>query len=417
MQQQGELRRGWLLIVSSCAGVICSSIVLPYYSIGALVVPVTSEFGWTRAEFQVAILFSSGLGALTAPVIGWLSDRYGARHLALPGLVGLSAGFLIAATMNGELWMLYLAYGSMALLGAGTIPVTWTRAITTNFFERRGLALGLTLTGTGICAMLVPHYAVYLVDEFGWRTAYVGLALLPLLFAGPLVFFGFRPRETLDATSESARRADWGMTLGEAVRTYKFWVLMLSILAVYMGFSGISPNLIPALTDEGMSSSDAATVMSVYGGSIMFGRVAVGYLVDRLWAPGVAMVAMLLPVAGCLIFLDPVSLAWAGFAAFLIGFAAGAELDLMSFLAARYFGLRHYAKIYSILYATLAVCSGTAPMLFARVYDLTLSYDFGFYVAAGLFMFGSLVVLTLGRYPDAPAEAAAGPESASAESA
>jgi predicted MFS family arabinose efflux permease len=406
-QADDELRRGWLLILSACAGVICSSIVLPYYSIGALVVPVTEEFGWTRAQFQAAILFSAGVGALIAPLVGVLGDRFGSRALALPGLVGLSLGFLIAASMNGQLWMLYFAYGGMALLGAGTIPVTWTKAITTNFFRRRGLALGLTLTGTGICASIVPHYAVWLVDAYGWRTAYVGLAMLPLLFAGPIVFIGFRPREDLapvaagEKANKERHQLQWGLTLGEAVRGYRFWVMMLSVLTVYMAFSGISPNLIPALTDEGFSSSEAASVLSVFGVSIIIGRVAVGYLVDRFWAPGVAMVAMLLPVAGCLLLIGVQSITIAAVAAFLIGFAAGAELDLMSFLAARYFGLQHYAKIYSILYASLAVCSGTAPMLFARVYDVTDNYDFGFYVAAGLFALGALIILTLGPYPKA----------------
>lgn len=404
MEKNGELRRGWFLILSSCAGVICSSVVLPYYSIGALVVPVTTDLGWTRSEFQTAILFSSGLGALTAPVVGWLCDRYGARALALPSLVGLASAFLIAAAMNGDLWMLYLAYGGMALLGAGTIPVTWTRAITTNFFERRGLALGLTLTGTGICAMLVPHYVVWLVDAYGWRIAYVGIAMLPLLFAGPLVFFGFRPRESLDSRGKTAVGGFRSISLGEATRGYRFWVLLISIFAAYMAFSGISPNLIPAMTDAGMSTSEAAAVMSVYGGSIIFGRVAVGYLVDRFWAPGVALAALSLPVIGCFILLEPSVFFWSATAALFIGFAAGAELDLMSYLAARYFGLVHYAKIYSVLYMSLAICSGTAPMLFAKVYDLTSNYDFGFYVAAALFAFGGLLVLMLGPYPDLTGE-------------
>ena len=400
MTRNGELQRGWLLIVSACAGVICSVIVLPYYSIGALVVPVTAELGWTRSQFQTAILFSAGLGALTAPLIGWLTVRYGARRIALPGLVGLSIGFVIAASMNGQLWMLYLAYGSMALLGAGTIPVTWTRAITTNFFRRRGLALGLTLSGTGICAMLVPHYAVWLVETWGWRAAYVGLALLPLLLAGPLVFVGFRPVERLEADTTRPPAADsWGLTLRQAASGYKFWILLISILAVYMAVSGISPNLIPALTDRGLSASEAATVQSVFGASIMIGRVVVGYLVDHYWAPGVATVSLLLPVAGCLILLDTNVFAMACFAALLIGFAAGAELDLMSFLAARYFGLKFYAQIYSVLYAALATCSATAPMLFALVYDRTSSYDVSFYVATGLFFFGAVILLLLGRYP------------------
>lgn len=402
MSHQSELRQGWLLILASCTGVICSSIVLPYYSIGALVVPVTEEFGWTRAQFQAAILFSSGLGALTAPVVGYLIDRFGARRMALPGLVGLSAGFAIAASMNGELWMLYLAYGSMALLGAGTIPVTWTRAIATNFFSQRGIALGLTLTGTGICAMLIPHYTVWLVDKAGWRAAYLGIALLPIALAGPLIWFGFRPRE-LGAGSATgpADPVGEGLSLKEAVRGFRFWILLVSILVAYMAFSGIGTNLFPSLTDDGLTAAEAATVQSVYGGSIILGRVVVGYLVDRFWAPGVAAVSLALPVFGALILADTPGFPAAAAGALLVGYAAGAELDLMSFLAARYFGLRHYAKIYSVLYATLAVCSGTAPWLFARVYDVTASYDVGYYTASVLFALAAVMVLLLGRYPKA----------------
>jgi OFA family oxalate/formate antiporter-like MFS transporter len=395
-----EVRSNWRLLLSACTGIICSSIVLPYYSIGALVIPITEEFGWQRAEFQMAILFSSGLGALTAPVVGWCIDRYGARRVALPGIFGLSLGFVLASFMDGQLWVLYLAYGTMAILGAGTIPVTWTRAITTNFFRQRGLALGLTLSGTGICAILVPQYAVWVVAEFGWRAAYIGLALMPLLIAGPVVYFGFKPKEGLGLGDDpSEAEPHWGITLSAAFRRGKYWVLLVSIFLVYMAVSGIGPNLIPALTDDGLSTSDAATALSVFGVAIIIGRVVVGYLVDHFWAPGVAALSMCLPLVGCLMLVDAPSFPMAVLASLLIGIAAGAELDLMSFLAARYFGLRHYAKIYAVLYATLAVCSGTAPMLFARIYDVTSSYDIGFVISAVLFALGGLLMLAMGAYP------------------
>ena len=287
-----ELAQRWPLIMATCMGIISSSFVLPYYSIGALLTPVTEEFGWSRAQFQAAILFSSGLGALTSPLIGWLNDKYGPRRVALPSMIGLSLGLLTASQIRGDLWMLFLAYGMMALLGAGTIPVTWTRAIATSFFKRRGLALGLALTGTGICASAAPHYTVWLTDQFGWRGAYVGLALVPLLLAWPMLYFLFKP---LDVHSEpendepnTTATLETGMTLGEAIRGYRFWVLLLSILFAYQGFSGIGPNLLPSLTDDGFSREQAASVQSVFGISIIVGRVVVGYLVDRLWAPGVA---------------------------------------------------------------------------------------------------------------------------------
>ena len=402
-QTEQELAQRWPLIMATCMGIISSSLVLPYYSIGALLTPVTEEFGWSRAQFQAAILFSSGLGALTSPIIGWLNDKYGPRRVALPSMIGLSIGLLTASQIEGELWMLFLAYGMMALLGAGTIPVTWTRAIATSFFKRRGLALGLALTGTGICASIAPHYTVWLTDHYGWRGAYVGLALVPLVLAWPMLYFLFKPLDThSDAELEepdTKAALENGLTLGEAVRGYRFWILLLSILFAYQGFSGIGPNLLPSLTDDGFSRDQAASVQSVFGISIIVGRVVVGYLVDRFWAPGVAAFCLAIPAAGAAMLHGSQTFETAALAAFLIGFAAGAELDLMAFLAARYFGLAHYAKIYSILYATLAVCSGTAPMIFASVYDATGSYDLGYSMASVLFLVSVVLILMLGRYP------------------
>ena len=398
--RENEIGQRWPLILATCIGIVSSSFVLPYYTIGALVVPVTEEFGWSRAEFQAAILFSSGLGALTSPLVGWLNDRFGPRRVALPAMLGLGLGFVMASQMQGQLWMLFLAYGVMALLGAGTIPVTWTRAIATSFFKRRGLALGLALSGTGICASLAPQYTVWLTDAFGWRGAYLGLALVPMLLAWPVLFFLFRPLElSAVADPDVALHLQTGMTLGEALRSYRFWVLLCSILFAYMGFSGIGPNLLPSMTDDGFSREQAATIQSVFGASIIIGRVMVGYLVDRFWAPGIAAICLLMPAIGAVIFHGEQSLVMAAVASFFIGFAAGAELDLMAFLAARYFGLAHYAKIYSVLYATLAVCSGAAPMLFAPVYDQTGSYDFGFVAATALFLSSTLLVLAMGKYP------------------
>ena len=76
----------------------------------------------------------------------------------------------------------------------------------------------------------------------------------------------------------------------------------------------------------------------------------------------------------------------------------------MAFLAAKYFGLLHYAKIYAVLYAALALASGVAPMIFATIFDVTGSYSIGFVFGAGFFAAGALLVLALGKYP-APATA------------
>lgn len=373
---------------------------LPFYSLGALVVPVTTEFGWTRAEFQLATLFSTGTGILTAPVVGWLVDQYGSRIVALIGLVGLSLAFALAAAMNGQLFVFYLVYTLMALLGAGTIPVTWTRAITSIFIRQRGLALGIMLSGAGVSGIIIPQYTVWLIGEFGWRAAYLGLAGIPILFATPLVYFYFHPNESPGSETESGTTPINGITLTEAIRGYRFWVLLFSIFFVYMAMAGLVPNLIPALTDKGLDPQKAATVVSIFGFTVIAGRLIVGYFVDHYWAPGVAAIAIFMPVMGALILYNDPGFYLACIAAGLLGIAAGAELDIMSFLAARYFGLLQYARIYAFLYAALALATGLSPALVATIFDLTGGYNTAFALGSVFFAAGAILILFLGRYPE-----------------
>lgn len=396
-----ELRRNPALIVSSAFGVACSAIVLPYYTMSALVGPVSQEFGWGRSDMLLCLTFSSLLGAISAPFVGALIERYGTRRVAIPGLIGLGCGFALAAAVNGQIWQLYLAYAAIAVLGAGTIPVTWSRAISANFAKRRGLALGLALSGTGVCGALAPSYTVWLTDHYGWRVAYLGLAALPLLLATPVVFAWFHPdRENSADELASAIDTSEGVTLRAALRQYRYWVLLLSIFAIYMAVSGLVPNLIPALTERGVTRADAATVVGMFGISVIVGRLLVGYLVDRFWAPAVTALTMCLPVAGALLLMGDLTYGKAAIAVIMIGLAAGAELDLMAYLTARYFGLAHYASIYGTLYAALALCQASSSWLFARTFELSGSYDLALTIAAALFAAGGLLVLTMGRYPD-----------------
>ena len=85
--------------------------------------------------------------------------------------------------------------------------------------------------------------------------------------------------------------------------------------------------------------------------------------------------------------------------AVLIGLAAGAELDLMAFLAARYFGLRRYASIYGVVFVFFSVAAGIAPAAFGYVYDWSGGYSLALNVAAAACFVGAVSVLTLGRYP------------------
>ena len=163
-----ELATGWSLILACALGVGFGSVGFNTYAIGAFINPLGDEFGWTRAQVQGAIAFGVGLGGLASPLVGLIIDKYGGRRIALVGLMGVSTGYVIAALTGPTLWNFYGAYAVIALLGAGSAPVTWSRAIAERFERRRGFALALALTGTGVAAIIVPQYAVFVVGNYGW---------------------------------------------------------------------------------------------------------------------------------------------------------------------------------------------------------------------------------------------------------
>lgn len=400
-----EMALGWRLILASALGVGFGSVGFATYAIGAFIDPLGKEFGWSRAEVQGAIAFGVGLGGFAAPIVGILIDRYGGRSIAIGGLLGVVTGYLMASAVGGDLWLFYLAYAAVAVLGAGSGPVSWTRAVAARFDRRRGMALALTLSGTGMAAIVVPPYAVFLVEHYGWRTGYVGLACLPLV-ALPLVLLYFFPSGPRSAHPQAAARtviaepgASTGLTLKQAATSYRFWLLLFSILLMYLGITGIVPNLIPALTDKGFSPTAAATVQSVYGVSLIVARLGIGWLLDRFWGPGVASLVLTSPVAACLILMGEPGYSAAVVASALIGAAAGAELDLLAFFTARYFGIRNYGRIYGFLYTGVAFGAGLGPVSFAYISDLTGSYAASFQAALVLFAVGGISILFLGRYP------------------
>lgn len=394
-----ELKAGWLLLVACAIGVGCSAIALPFYSIGPLTKPVEAATGWARSEIQFAILFSSGLGALTSPVVGWLIERYGARRVAMPSLVGVSAGLLLAsfATTLEQFWA---GYAAAAILGAGSNPVLWSRVVAGSFEKARGTALGLALVGTAFIAMLLPGIVALAAPSLGWQGALRLIAAIPILIALPVVYLFLHPRDT--ETPEQAAIVRTGLNTRQALGDRRFWILTGSILCGYLAISGAGPNLIPTLSDRGFEPAAAAGIASFYAISMIPGRILSGFLMDRLWAPLVACVVLLLPASACLIIAhstDPTMLA---LSCALLGLAAGAELDVLAFLTARYFGLRHYPQIYALSYVALASGSAVAPTIFSRIYESTQSYAASFQTATALFVAGGLLVLALGRYPVLP---------------
>ena len=402
-----EFRRGWPVLVAAALGTAFGASPIPFNSAGPFTKPLAEEFGWGRGDIQLALFWFTAAVVLTVPFIGGLADRIGVRKVAIGTLALFGITFAALAFTPASLFAFYLLWVLMGALGGGSTPVTWTRAVNSWFVHNRGLALALTLMGTGVTAAFLPSLATWLIEHYGWRKAFIGISLLPLAVALPVVIWLFREPAAKDAHELIAPPGRVGVTVGQALRDYRFWVIAVSILFVAIGVGGSITNFQPLLMDRGFQPQEAAKIAGVIGVSVIIGRLLAGFLIDRFWAPLVTLPMLALPALACFLLAQPEVPAFAAIlSAMLIGLAAGAETDLVAYLTARYFGLANYGRLYGLQYSVFGFASGISPFLFGKVFDVTGSYQPILYVAAVLFVLGAVALLTLGRYPKFEAAAA-----------
>ncbi|MBK8527566.1 MAG: MFS transporter [Rubrivivax sp.] len=401
-----EFRRGWPVVLASMFGIGLGLSPVPFYTIGMLAPELNKAFGWEFGAIMIGLMIMT-LGVLVAStVVGYLGDRFGVRRVALISVVLFALSFMAFSLSNGSIVLFYINWGVMALVGAGTLPVTWTRAVNNHFDTRKGLALGFSLLGTGIFGFLIKPFTAWLILAYGWRTAYVVIGMLPLVLAFPIAFFAFHDLGAKSDTADERRRASAartlatpGMTLGQALKSWRYWVLAFAFVCVSFGVGGPIPNMENILKVAGFTREDTVSLVALIGLSVIAGRIIGGWLIDRFWAPGVAFVMLSLPAVSCWLMADGgMTVPAAGAAIFLIGFAAGVEYDLMAFLVARYFGMKGYSAIYGSLYGFFALGAGIGPVVFGKVFDKTGSYGPVLGTSAALLMAGAISLLFLGRY-------------------
>ena len=371
-----ELARSWPVVVASAIGVGFGVTGMGFYAAGQFIRPLTQAFGWSRAAVSAGVLCLLLGTVITAPVVGRIVDRVGVRRIALVSMVGVALGFVGLALNPGSLPIFYATWFLVSVLGCGTTPLIWTRAVNSWFDRQRGIALGLTLGGTGLAGLLVPLLLSRLIAASGWRAGFLAMAAATVLIGLPCVWLWFRERREVFIPLASDLPAlppvNAGLSLRQAAGGTIFWRLLIGMFLIAAVVAGLIVHLVPLLVDRGMSVPAAGEWASLVGMSVIIGRVGVGALLDRLNPALVSGLFLILPAGACLLLADHQS---ALLATVLIGLSAGAEIDLLAYLASRCFGLRSYAEIYGWLLSAFSLGGGTGPILAGRVHDLTGSYQ------------------------------------------
>lgn len=404
MQQSApssEFRDAWRVVVAATLSIGLGLPTIAFYTIGLTGPEIAQEYLWSQTSIHGGLtLLMIGL-MLTSPVAGYAVDRVGLRKVAVSSQVLTSVCFISFAFLQDSLLQYYATWAALAVLGAATTPAIWTRPIVSRFEQRRGLALGIALLGTGLFATAAKPLTAWLIDTSGWRITYLVIGALPLLIGVPVALWGFRETTVRNSRAVSVSSAPHvaGMTFTQVLRDWRFWLLAAVFLPTALTLAGVLPHMENILAQLHFSRSEVVLLASGIGAALMAGRLTGGWLIDRFWAPAVGSGLLLVAaLGGVLLALGQPSFHEALVAIVLIGFAGGLEYDLVGYLVARYFGTRHYSAISASLFGLFMLGGGLGPLAYGQAFDRFGNYQASLWVTSALLVLAALLLPGLGPY-------------------
>jgi MFS family permease len=396
MKYLSEFRRSWRPLLAASLG--CSvSLPLFAYTNSAFAPHLVAEFGWSRAQFALVGLATLST-LLVMPLIGRFTDRYGVLRVALVGTFLVPLGIASYSLMTGSFSQYVMIFVVVLALGSMTGPLVYTRLVAEYFVRARGLGLTVVNSAPALMAMLaVPLLNQSILDN-GWRSTYLLLAGLTLAISIVAVLLIPRrpaPKDRLVAAPEEppAPVLSSKEAFSIILRSGLFWLIIVATILCMIQTQLHASQMNLMLIDNGLTTSAAAGIVSIYAFSTILGRIGCGLALDRWSTPIVTFVSMILPAMGFFLLATPYDSYWAiVLAMFLAGLSMGAESDLVAYLVARYFHLRIYNTVLSLLMSATFLASAMGSLLISaslREFGSFSPFLYGisFAILAGSFMF------------------------------
>lgn len=391
-----EWRASWFVVLVSSLGIGVSQI--HYLSFGFLMGPIERETGWSRGDISAATLIFSLLLAIASPIAGRLIDRGNERRIGIPAIIIYCALLASLSQAGSSIYLWWAIWAAIACISPFASLLFWTTVTARRFQRQRGLALAITLSGSGIGMTLMPLMTHYLVEAHGWHGAYLTFGLVGALIVVPLAYFTLDTPTLPGARDHGANHASppWG----ELLRSPAFLKLTFAGTVMSMMSATLAVHFVPMQLHRGITPTTAAAATGLIGIGAILGRIVIGVLLDRSKRPLVGALTYALPVLPCLLLLaiGPIP-ALALVIGFLFGLSSGSETDVLSYFIARYFGVARYGVVFGACFGIVGAAAGIGPWLAGLAYDATGNYTIVFGTLMPLAVLAAMALVTLGPYP------------------
>ncbi len=371
-------------VVAPAGMVITTTLVGAMLSFNVFLKYLLDDFGWSRGSTAAAISLGMVAQGLLSPVSGSLADRYGARPLVSLGAVLVGVAYLLLSRVD-ELWQLYILY-LMAGAGGATIFVPVVGAVSRRFRQRRGLALGIGVSGITLGTAIVPLSVAGVIAAVGWRQTYVLMAVVVgVLVLGLGQLMGGRPAHVRG-------KPDGGLSLFQAAATASFWKIFVAAGVSLAGVHMVITHLVTFATDLGLAAARGAALVSLAGVAGFGGMMLMGSLSDRTGGRLPWVLSALISVVALVGIITLRGQAMIYPFVILYGFAWGGYAVLIPALASEFFGLRAVAAVVGGVQLGSAMLASTGPLVAGLIFDRTGSYYPAFGLGVALFIVGATLI-------------------------
>ena len=388
--------------------------VMAVATLSVFVVPMTDEFGWSRAQFSGAVSLGALFGLLVSPFAGRLIDRYGSGVLlsASSAVVGLCA---IGLSLTSPIWSFYALYVPGRAVFSSPLELGTSTAVSNWFIRRRPMGLAYMGIIQGIGLTIFPVIAQVLIDGWGWRTAWlaVGIFTLSTGIIPMLLLMARRPEDMgLEADPEKGRRTvptsdvaasgappsasntESNYTVRQALATRAFWLLAIFSVFGFVVQAGVSLHQVPHYIGQGVPTHLAVLTASTFA----FGQVP-GGVFWSFWARRVPL-RVLLSVAAATMSVGAIGTGFSSSLStgipmgFLLGVGVGGIHMLLRLTWADYYGRLHLGSIRGLTLPAQIGGQAIGPIIAGFMYDSTGGYETPFTAFGIIVAFAAVMVLT-----------------------
>lgn len=412
MKNQKKIFYGWYLCLTGTLMLAGGSGIV-INSANQFLKPVCEALGVSRGQFSLSLSMVSVASMALCPLIGKIFARWNPRFVTIFGGVFTALMWALLSVANDI--RLFYVLGLLIGVGTSLCGMVSVNILMNNWFHaKKGTAMGIALTGTGIGSMIFNPVASRLIDLFGYQSAYRILAVCMLLCMLPLfVLYRYRPADIgmaplgleggasqADGKQKAAVSSD-GMLRSEAIKRPQMWLTCFVVFGLSASAMGLFNHMTAYFTDIGYEKTTAASMVSVISMGMMFGKLFFGWLNDRIGTRKNFALMTALSLLGIVLLAVARNEVMTLAGAVLFGIAVASPFVLTPQLTIYFFGNRDFANIYGFVNVFQFLGPTLGPPISGMIYDRTGSYTVAFVLFTSLLaavLVVGMLLLSRGQY-------------------